>query len=462
MEDRDTPEAGDSQLKKARLSCQGVSRQTPELSNSTARLLVDLAGGGLAAFELHNNSSDNNKSNNSKNNSKNNSNNANINNNNSNNDNNSNNTSSSNNSSNNSNKSSSNSNNNSSDNSSNNNSNNNNNNHNHSNNNPNNLNPLNWDSAVHDGEDATSLAPRPLGHFLCLDRWGPPSEAEEARGMPFHGEASSVPWQILAAAAAGSSAQFGALLPMAGLEVSRSVKLVAEAGLAVIAERVTNVKDLGRIYNMVQHPTIAAPFLDGDTVVDCNGKRGFAQVPPGELTASPDTPNFEFPVGKNSEGCTVNARQMTGGGDDVLSYEVAPGSKHGWVCATSAKKGMLLGYIWPAADYPWISLWCCSGSDGSARARALEFGTTGLHHPFPTLVRHPMLLDLPTFAHLDAGESCTRRYAVFVVPVPPDFQGVAEVSLSGDGEVTVLERTGRVEIARRITVCRGAGDLFVQ
>ncbi len=43
------------------------------------------------------------------------------------------------------------------------------------------LNPLSW--------RATSDAPGPrwAGHFLCLDRWGPPSEAEQRNGMPFHG-----------------------------------------------------------------------------------------------------------------------------------------------------------------------------------------------------------------------------------------------------------------------------------
>jgi hypothetical protein len=29
---------------------------------------------------------------------------------------------------------------------------------------------------------------------------------------------------------------------------------------------------------MVQHPSIAPPFLTAETRVDCNGKRGFTQV----------------------------------------------------------------------------------------------------------------------------------------------------------------------------------------
>ena len=44
------------------------------------------------------------------------------------------------------------------------------------------VNPLTWDSKGKDPE------PRPMGHFLCLDRWGAPSPAEEKNGMPYHGE----------------------------------------------------------------------------------------------------------------------------------------------------------------------------------------------------------------------------------------------------------------------------------
>src|SRR3954449_2289482 len=57
------------------------------------------------------------------------------------------------------------------------------------------LNPLTWDSK---GPNAD---PRAMGHFLCLDRWGAPSKAEERNGMPFHGEAAKVLWRVVAPAA---------------------------------------------------------------------------------------------------------------------------------------------------------------------------------------------------------------------------------------------------------------------
>src|SRR5262249_38891142 len=53
------------------------------------------------------------------------------------------------------------------------------------------LTPLTWNV------DDSSAAPRAMGHFLCLDRWGPPSAAEQKNGMPFHGEASNVAWRIV-------------------------------------------------------------------------------------------------------------------------------------------------------------------------------------------------------------------------------------------------------------------------
>src|SRR5712671_7124929 len=52
------------------------------------------------------------------------------------------------------------------------------------------LNPLRW---IGPADENAVL--RPMAHFLCLDRWGQPSQAELGNGMPFHGEASRVRWR---------------------------------------------------------------------------------------------------------------------------------------------------------------------------------------------------------------------------------------------------------------------------
>lgn len=135
-------------------------------------------------------------------------------------------------------------------------------------------NPLSWRAQV-----TTDGSPAPLGHFLCCDRWGGPSEAEIANGMPFHGEASSQQW-IRSRSQGGSSDLRAAMsvgLPMAGMSVERQISMVDNGAVVHVAETVTNTNLLGRMYNVVQHPSIAPPFLDAETVVDSNAGLGFPQ-----------------------------------------------------------------------------------------------------------------------------------------------------------------------------------------
>jgi hypothetical protein len=152
------------------------------------------------------------------------------------------------------------------------------------------LNPLSW---AHPAPEDVSL--QGFGHFLCLDRWGPPSQAEAAQGMPYHGEAAHVPWQVVREPGlrdGAIEAQISATLPKAGLSVRRTIRLSVKAAVCAVREEVRNDNPLGRIYNMVQHPTIAPPFLDETTLVDCNGSRGFAQ---GGSLPSPEEPSFFWP-----------------------------------------------------------------------------------------------------------------------------------------------------------------------
>src|ERR1043166_2705420 len=95
------------------------------------------------------------------------------------------------------------------------------------------LNPLNW------GLDGEKSKPHAMCHFLCLDRWGAPSEAEAKNGMPFHGEASNVPWRVLSVPLAKDDvidATMSATLPLAGLEVKRQIRLSKNAPCFTVTE----------------------------------------------------------------------------------------------------------------------------------------------------------------------------------------------------------------------------------
>lgn len=113
----------------------------------------------------------------------------------------------------------------------------------------------------------------------------------------------------------------------------------------------------------------------------------------------------------------------------------------------------LIGYVWPAADYPWFSAWR-HVQNGKPALRGLEFGTTGLHQPFPVLVTKGRIFDLPLYTYLDAGESVTRVYAAFLLRTPSGFAGVHEVTY--DGRKLVVHEAGG--LGRRLTV--SAAGLF--
>ena len=297
------------------------------------------------------------------------------------------------------------------------------------------LNPLRW---LGPGDEKAAL--RPMAHFVCLDRWGQPSAAELANGMPFHGEATRVEWkESRAPARAGGllEAEMGASLPMAGFDVRRTVRL-ADGGVALftVSETVTNRNKLGRVYNMVQHPTIGPPFLDESTVVDANARKGLMQSSP---LPNPEEPPIWWPQALK-DGQPVNLRHLTRDPDpNVVSFVVD--DEHGWVTASTASKGLLIGYLWKTSDYPWLNIWR-HVQDGKPLARGLEFGTTGIHQPFGVLVAKGKVFGRPTFAYLDAGESVTRSYAAFLLKIPPDYKGVERV-IYGGGKVTVYERGDR-------------------
>jgi hypothetical protein len=286
------------------------------------------------------------------------------------------------------------------------------------------VNPLNWGAP-----GLSEFAPHGFGHFLCLDRWGPPSKAEGEHGMPYHGEASNVRWTVQQAPINTNGmmeAIMSAKLPKAGFSVRRTIRMSPQNTVFTVREEITNDKDLGRIFNIVQHPTIAPPFLDETTTVSCNAGRGFAQAD----TADPETSTTQWPEALKKDGQKVDLRRMSSDSEpNVVSY-VADG-KYGWVIAANPSKSFLIGYIWLAADYPWISLWR-DVHDGKPAARGLEFGSTGLHQPFPALVKKGRILDRQLFEYIDAGQTIARRYTAFLMNIPPNFSGIDSAAVDGE------------------------------
>ncbi|MDE0299320.1 MAG: hypothetical protein OXN17_11860 [Candidatus Poribacteria bacterium] len=301
------------------------------------------------------------------------------------------------------------------------------------------VNPLNWEMGR---ESASNDEPCLRGHFLCLDRWGAPSAAEVENGMTFHGEAAYAPWRLVNREGfAGShlEAEMVCELPIAQMTVRRLMRLENNQAVLVVRERITNTGKLGRIYNVVQHPSIAPPFLDPDTIVDSNAQYGFVQGSrvPESVAAADLWPNATI----QGELVDLSRFQNDESGtpySDVSTFIFDASSEYGWVTASSPNTGLLLGYLWRVEAYPWLAIWRAR-SNGRVAARGLEFGTTGLHQPYAELVRVGRILGRSLYEYIDANETLEKSYIAFLLKIPHDFQGVAEIN-NNDGILELIER----------------------
>src|SRR5215471_14870033 len=102
------------------------------------------------------------------------------------------------------------------------------------------------------------------GHFLCLGRWGLPSEGEIKAGIPNHGEPANIYWETIVKN--NNELHMQTTAKLEGLHIERSIQLDKSNAVFRVEEIITNINPLGRLFNIVQHPTLAAPFLNASTI----------------------------------------------------------------------------------------------------------------------------------------------------------------------------------------------------
>jgi hypothetical protein len=307
------------------------------------------------------------------------------------------------------------------------------------------------------------------GHFLCLGNWGDPSPGEQKSGLNKHGEFIKLRWKFQES---GTEIRMNATSELEGIHINRIVSLTEQSSCVKVSEVISNINTRGRIYNMVQHPTIAGKFLSDNTIVNCNSTLGFDYLTDAENILSP----CSWPVYQTSEDKQINLENPEIQYSSVFPTIVDPESEYGWIIAYSPDHQLLLGYIWKRADYPWINHWIHfadiqtaeqpdSSSDidnASAERnhesistnskmiyRGLEFGTTGMHMSFKEIIDKKLfeVLGERSFEFLDAGEQKERSYFMFLEKVPEDFPGVEEIILATDHILIKGRDSSEIQIA---------------
>jgi hypothetical protein len=283
--------------------------------------------------------------------------------------------------------------------------------------------PSTYDKATHHeygaGTDAKLLAGI-MGHNVCVDIFGGPSEDEAAAGLTPHGEASIVPWDV---EVNGASLSMSARLPFAGLSIERRIDL---RGRAVrIQECVENFTACDRPIGWTEHVTLGPPFL----------QKGLTQF----RASATRSQVFDQGFGADDyliAGSTFdwpNAPRIDGGAADLRRFTSAKTSSaytahlmdldviDAFFVAFSPATRLAFGYVWTSSDFPWLGIWEENHSRRGAPWNAgtltcgMEFGVSPMPETRRAMIDRGRLFDVPTYRWIPAKCRVSVEYWVVVM-----------------------------------------------
>jgi hypothetical protein len=275
------------------------------------------------------------------------------------------------------------------------------------------------------GADAESkLLAGIMGHNLCLDLFGGPSEAEAAAGMTVHGEGSVAAYHVTSGN--GEIVQ-RVSLPMAQLRFERSVRIRPGSRLVRIMETVENVSACDRPIAWTQHVTLGPPFLaPGSTEFRAPATRSkvFEQdfaVGKGYMKIGAE---FDWPNVPRAGGGVVDLRvypdmPVSAG---FTTHLLDPHREHAWFVAFSPRSKMLFGYVWKRADFPWLGIWEENHSrenapwNGRTLTRGMEFGASPMPETRRAMIERGGLFGVPGYRWIEAKRKVTVEYGAFLMP----------------------------------------------
>jgi hypothetical protein len=282
------------------------------------------------------------------------------------------------------------------------------------------------------------------GHNLCLDYFGPPSDAEAGQGMSTHGEAPSARWrkERIRVTARQATLTLGVRLPVAGLRFRREIRMARGESVAHVQETVVNERKQDHLFHWTQHVTFGPPFLDSEVSrVALSGTKGLT-LPEGyggrELLASGE--EFRWPQAPGAKGGKVDLRQPIShrGLGFCAGVLLDPRRSLEFVVAVNTAQNLLMGYCFRRQDFPWAVIWeeNCSRQvnpwRGRTQTRGMEFGSTPLPYPRRQAFATAPLFGTPMFSIVSARGSLTAEYVTFLTPVPPDFGEVRDITIEKD------------------------------
>jgi hypothetical protein len=237
-----------------------------------------------------------------------------------------------------------------------------------------------------------------MGHNVCVDLFGPPSDAEGAAGMTAHAEASIEPYEF-----EESGEELICRCELTGSQLSFERRLRLDGRKVLVQETVRNNSVFDRPIAWTEHVTLGPPFLE-------SGKT---------LFRAPIVKSAPFggsvPIPLEVYGCTT----PLGGFNTHLTD---PAVERAWFTAWSPASNVALGYVWDRADFPWLGAWEENQSrtlppwNGRTQTRGMEFSAS----PFPEsrrqMIERGRFFDTPCYRWIDAKGALSVRYYAAIAP----------------------------------------------
>ena len=303
-------------------------------------------------------------------------------------------------------------------------------------------------------DDPDKLNPlQGLGHFVCVDGFGGVSKEERAAGLPGHGEANRVPWEIVSSTKTDGtlSVAFTATLPLVQETFRRTIRMVDGEQVIYVESELESLLGFDRPINWAEHATIGGPFLEqGKTVTEMSATRGRTRaysVDPPDKHNLADYKDFTWPMAPTAAGSLVDMRiapVLTQIVDHTTSL-MDPARRLVFVTAFHPEKRALLGYVFRREEYPWTQIWDSYPGGSRSSYRGLEFSTQPFDLPRREVIQANAMFDTPTYRWLPAKSKIGSSFVMFYTRTPAGFSKVDDVVLDG-GKLTIEDRASGKKI----------------
>jgi hypothetical protein len=262
-----------------------------------------------------------------------------------------------------------------------------------------------------------------MGHNVCLDLFGGPTDAEAAAGLTAHGEAPVQPYVLNES---GSTLTAEAQLPEARLTFKRVIALHDRA--ISMSETVENLSACDRPIGWTQHVTLGPPFLQpGVTQFRASATRSKVfEHPFGAHDYLKAGAEFDWPFAPAIDGGRVDL-QLCHSADASSAYTahlMDDRREEAFFVAFSPASRLAFGYVWKRSDFPWLGIWeenhSRAGSpwNGRVLTRGMEFGVSPMPETRREMIGRGTLFGAATFRWIPARTGVSVKYQIQTASTP--------------------------------------------